>query len=153
MKRFSWILTLVVTLAVLTGMFLASVGLAVYFDAASLVLVVLLPFFLLSALYTPAQMLEHFAACRDNDAVDSARRKEALVFFENFRKFTLFALVIPLFIGTTAILRWQWTDDPNRLSYIGKALGTLMLSAVYGTALLGLIILPRISALKKMLLR
>ncbi len=150
MKRNSWIMTLSVTLLVVVGMFLASGDLSYYGDVASAVLVVFLPLVVLFAAYTPQQIVSHFGACREKET-DEASAREALVFFENYRRTVLFSLLIPLFIGTTAILRWQWTDDPERLSHIGKGLGTIMLSAIYGTATLGLIILPRLSALKKKL--
>lgn len=148
MKAFSHVVAALFVLALVwLGSAFSGVGLSVYLDAASVVLVLGLTLVMLRAGWSFRAMGTQFRNSM-NDQADRASLEEAILFFTSARRYLVQAAGFAVFIGLIAIL--TNLEDRNKL---GPNLAVALLSAFYAIILTVAICIPFETAARRRLVR
>ena len=128
--------------AVLT-VFFSGGGMTAYLDIPAALITVVFPFIYQWALFGPSVIKKAFAAgFKESASMEDI--KTAQLFFKSYAKTVWFSVLLPVVIGTIAILKYL--EDRTML---GPNFAVILISLLYATIIELVIICPHLVMLKK----
>jgi hypothetical protein len=148
----NWLFSvLAIVLSTLLTIAFARPGIETYFayvDFNAAMITLVFPFLFQWALFGPSGLKKAFAAGFRKDP-SLGELEGALLFFKTYSKIIRLSVLLPLVIGTVAILKWVSPDD---MTLTGPNLAMTLMSLLYAVILHGVIILPYSVMLKRRLM-
>lgn len=109
-----------------------------YLDFHAVIITVVFPFIYQWALFGPSGLKKAFAAVfRKNASMEDLEKSR--LFFRSYTKIIWLSVLLPVVIGTVAMLKWVTPDD---YTLMGPNFAMALMSFLYAVVLHTLVILP-----------
>jgi hypothetical protein len=116
-----------------------------YLDFNAVIITVIFPFIYQWALFGPSGLKTAFTAgFRKNVSMEELERSQ--LFFKSYTKIIWFSVLLPVIIGTVAMLKWVTPDD---YTLMGPNFAMALMSFLYAVVINAVIILPYSVILKR----
>jgi hypothetical protein len=116
-----------------------------YLDFHAMIITVVFPFIYQWALFGPSGLKIAFAAgFRKNVSLEELERSQ--LFFKSYTKIIWLSVLLPVVIGTVAMLKWVTPDD---YTLMGPNFAMALMSFLYALVINAVIILPYSVILKR----
>jgi hypothetical protein len=116
-----------------------------YFDFHAVIITVVFPFIYQWALFGPSGLKTAFTAgFRKNVSMEELERSQ--LFFRSYTKIIWISVLLPVIIGTVAMLKWVTPDD---YTLMGPNFAMALMSFLYAIMINAVIILPYSVILKR----